>query len=228
MCVILIHGLVVSSFSLITPPDLTHLPFFFTHHPRACTLPFTPTFRFLLHILSVLICSFNIPVCFYMYIFNSTAVCYILLLMLLLLIVAVVVVSCVCEKEKKVGQIGGVDQAEWWDNKTVDQNDTHGPIMGRHRVGTLLSPCVYNRHVFEDKKKRNMFLTIWSIKILSRESAFFLVMMAVYQSGLWWKRLARALTKPLHFKSTFDVSPLFFQATHASVVLWKTQTLRQY
>ena len=36
-----------------------------------------------------------------------------------------------------------------------------------------------------------------------------------------------ALTIP-RFKSTFDVSPMFFQATHASVVRWKTWTLRQY
>lgn len=159
----------------------------------------------------------------------------------------------VCEKEREVGGIWGevpkhssscmllhsdmssrlilVDLVE-------DQNDRqrHTQLFKTLKALSESVKKVYNHDVPEDEKQSvylphfiDQNIIIWTeapTKIGHRPQ-----MTAVHQSGLWWKRLVvvrKRKKKPLHFKSTFDVSPLFFQATHASVVLWKTQTVRQY
>lgn len=93
---------------------------------------------------------------------------------------------------------------------------------------SFLFSTVHNHYISEDGA-HSKYLSISSMKISSgqtpAEIVHLLLMMAVHQLELWWKRLVMAWektkqkTKQQHFKSTFDVSPLFFEATHASVVL---------
>lgn len=112
--------------------------------------------------------------------------------------------------------------------------------LGKHSCSYWRSPRLekaHNHQIFREREAPSPHASshligisseTGSVTSSSQRSLHLPLMTAAHQSRFRWKHLVVVWQEPLHFKSTFDVSLLFFQATHASVVLWKTQTLRQY